>query len=246
VTTSLFLPGVPEDHIRARMSQAGGNEIDRGKFAHPESSAALAANTFGWFIERPTLLPPLPGIVSFGPARRIEIEYCARFPWRGGRHPWLDAVVFTETHLIGVESKRFEPFRDAKVVSFSPVYSEYDWGGTMDRYSALRDMLTAGDLAYRHLDAAQLIKHAYGLAADGRRHDLKPHLFYLFAEPNLRGSQVISTDDHLRHRAELSDFAERIEGNEVGFSYASYRDWLSGAEGAALDLAAAVLTTFRP
>lgn len=107
MTTGLFLPGVPEDHIRARMSQAGGNEIDGGKFAHPESSAALAANTFGWYIERSALLPPLPDVGSIGPARRIEIEYCARFPWRAGRHPWLDAVVFTKTHLIGVESKRF-------------------------------------------------------------------------------------------------------------------------------------------
>lgn len=42
-----------------------------------------------------------------------------RFPWAGGRHPWLDAAVETERYLIGVESKRFEPFRDAKSVRLS-------------------------------------------------------------------------------------------------------------------------------
>lgn len=242
----LFLPGVPEDHIRARMCLAGGNEIDSGKFAHPESSAALAANTFGWFIERPALLPPLPGIEGAWPAVRVEVEYCARFPWSGGRHPWLDAIVVTETHLAGVESKRFEPFRDRKLVSFSPAFREYDWGSGMDRYSTLRDMLANGDLAYRHLDAAQLIKHAYGLTTEGRRQGLKPHLVYVFAEPEARESQIIPHDDHLRHRAELRDFAERVDGDEVGFSFTSYCDWLSGADGAALEHAAAVLGAYRP
>src|SRR5262245_49687207 len=40
----LFLPGVPEFYVRQRLSVAGGNEIGSGKFAHPESSAALAVN----------------------------------------------------------------------------------------------------------------------------------------------------------------------------------------------------------
>ncbi len=74
MTTPLFLPGVPEAHIRARMALAGGDEIGSGKFASPESSAALAANVFGWFIERPWLLPPLPGAEAAGPATRVEVE----------------------------------------------------------------------------------------------------------------------------------------------------------------------------
>ena len=107
MTGDPFLPGVPIAHARTRLAAAGGNEIGSGKFAHPESSAALAVNAFGWFIERPADLPPLPGTEAMGTPVRVEVEYCARFPWRGGRHPWLDAVVITSTHLIGVESKRF-------------------------------------------------------------------------------------------------------------------------------------------
>jgi hypothetical protein len=52
-----FLAGVPSDLVIKRLSAAGGNEGGSGKLQSPESSAALAVNTFGWFIERPELLP---------------------------------------------------------------------------------------------------------------------------------------------------------------------------------------------
>jgi hypothetical protein len=70
VTQALFLPGVPEAYLRNRLQQAGGDEIGSGKFVNPESSAALAANAFGWFIERPTMLPPLPSTEATGQAER--------------------------------------------------------------------------------------------------------------------------------------------------------------------------------
>lgn len=64
-----------------------GNEVRSGKLASLESFAALAVNTFGWFIERPERLPPIPGLYSPWPPIVVEVEYCARFPWAGGRHP---------------------------------------------------------------------------------------------------------------------------------------------------------------
>jgi hypothetical protein len=160
---------VPEEYVRERLRQAGGDEIGSGKFVHPESSAALAVNACGWFHDRPTILPPLPGAEFAGRAERVEIEYCARFPWAGGKHPWLDAALISATHLIGIESKRFEPFRDAKLVSFSAAYDRHVWGDHMQRYGAVRDALRSGVLRYHHLDAAQLVKHAYGLVTEGRR-----------------------------------------------------------------------------
>jgi hypothetical protein len=136
LATCEFLPGVPADHILDRLSNAGGNEVESGKLANPESSAALAVNTFGWFIERPGLLPPLPGMKS--DARLVDVEYCARFPWSGGRHPWLDAVVETHRQLLGVESKRFEPFRDHKPASLSDAYDRKVWGSNMKPFEAMR------------------------------------------------------------------------------------------------------------
>ena len=42
-----LLDHLPKDAILARYQAAGGQELISGKFANPESSAALAANAFG-------------------------------------------------------------------------------------------------------------------------------------------------------------------------------------------------------
>jgi hypothetical protein len=229
LTEDPFLPGVPVAHVCARLAAAGGDEIGSGKFAHPESSAALAVNAFGWFIERPMDLPPLPGTGAMGTPERVEVEYCARLPWSGGRHPWLDAVVITPTHLIGVESKRFEPFRDTKTVSLSSAYDRLVWGGRMDRFAAMRDALRSGELPFRHLDAAQLVKHAFGLVTEARRLSRRPVLFYLYAEPKERGQRRIAAEDHRRHRDEIAAFIQVVDGDEVTFLSASYRRWIDAA-----------------
>lgn len=229
----LFLAGVPSSRILQRLEEAGGNEVASGKLAHPESSAALAVNTFGWFVERPPLFPPLPGCEQAGTAELVEVEYCARFPWSGGRHPWLDAAVFTNTHLIGVESKRYEPFRDTKSVSLSSSYDRPVWGERMGRYNAVRDALRSGELKFAHLDAAQLVKHAYGLVSEGRRLGKRPVLFYLFAEPAERSGQAIPVGDLARHRAEISAFTDAVTGDEVAFFSASYLEWLATWSGSA-------------
>ncbi|MEG3155143.1 hypothetical protein [Sphingomonas sp. RB1R13] len=222
-----FLPGVPASHVLHRLEMAGGNEVASGKLVHPESSAALAVNAFGWFIERPAAFPPLPGCAHAGAAEQVEVEYCARFPWAAGRHPWLDAAIMTASHLIGVESKRFEPFRDAKMVSFSNSYRRPVWGEHMQRYGAMRDALSSGAIRFEHLDAAQLVKHAYGLVTEGPRVSRRPILSYLFAEPATRGDVVIPSDAHVRHRDEIARFAAAVAGDEVEFVAASYREWLN-------------------
>jgi hypothetical protein len=56
-----------------------GNEVE--KAGGPESSAALSVNTFGWFIERPGVLPRFSGVDADYPATLLDVEYC--FPlWR--------------------------------------------------------------------------------------------------------------------------------------------------------------------
>jgi hypothetical protein len=82
-----LLPGVPARYVRARLSAAAGEELVSGKFANPDSSAALAVNAFGWFHERPQLLPPFPRLSAAYPALSVDVEACVRFPWSGGRHP---------------------------------------------------------------------------------------------------------------------------------------------------------------
>lgn len=242
-----FLSGVPENLIRAALSKAGGNEIESGKLDSPESSAALAVNAFGWFIERPDDLPPFPGLADLGwPAMRVDVERQMRFPWRGGRHPWLDAAVETSSHVIGIESKRFEPFRDAKTVNLSHAYDRDVWGDRMMPFIAMRDRLRAGDGGYRHLDAAQLVKHACGLVTEGRRLGKAPVLLYLYAEPSSRGATPIPADAIERHRAEIADFASAVADAEVRFTACSWRRWLAGWTDDTREHADALTERFQP
>lgn len=226
MTAPEFLPGIPVDHVLERMAKAGGNEVSSGKFTSPESSSALAINTFGWFIERPASLPALPGMHQGSITLIVDVEYCARFPWSGGRHPWLDAVVETDRQLIGVESKRFEPFRSHKPASLSAAYDRKVWGTAMAPFEAMRDALRTGDVKFEFLDATQLVKHAFGLVTDGVRKNKAPVLVYLFAEPPALGGRPISEAAHQQHREEISRFATAVKGAAVEFHSSSYRQWI--------------------
>src|SRR6185312_705949 len=107
----VLLPGLPHDLIIEKYSAAPGNEILSGKFCNPESSSCLVANVFGLFFQTVADMPRLPGLAAYGAPRTLTPEAIVRFPWRGGRHPCLDLLIETDTALIGVESKRYEPFR---------------------------------------------------------------------------------------------------------------------------------------
>jgi hypothetical protein len=161
------------------------------------------------------------------PPVTLEVERQMRFPWRGGRHPWLDAAVETRAHLIGIESKRFEPFRDTKSVNLSDAYDRPVWGEGMDAWYQLRDELRSGAIRFRFLDAAQLVKHAFGLVTEARRLNKRPVLFYLFAEPAKRGLAPIPLSHLQYHRREVALFAEAVSGSVVRFASNSYGEWLA-------------------
>lgn len=229
-----FLPGVPGDDIERIFNAAAGDEIRRGKFDNPESSAALAANAFGFFLHRAQELPPLPDCPDAEwPACSLSLEATVRFPWRGGRHPVLDCLVATPSHLIGIESKRFEPYRGHAVAAFSDAYWRSVWGDRMTGYKRIRDSLRENPRLYAFLDAAQLVKHAFALRTEvhrtGVHHDPKPILFYIYAEPESWPKTGRRVDDEAksRHRDEIARFARAVEDDEVAFASCSYRRLLA-------------------
>lgn len=232
--TNRFLPGVPAAQVEAIFNAAPGNEIATGKFDSPESSAALAANTFGFFLNRPDDLPPIPGceFVEW-PAVSVTLERTVRFPWHGGRHPVLDVLITAPSALIGVESKRFEPFRPKKAPSISQAYWRPVWGDRMGGYQQVRDDLHRDKSLYAHLDASQLFKHALALRTQLNREvehqGMTPVLVYLYAEPDLwpRDDEPVSDDAKAQHRQEIQDFARRVEVDEVKFTSCSYHELLS-------------------
>ena len=96
-------------------------------------------------------------------ATAVTLEAEMRFPWSGGLHPWLDVAIETQSDLLGIKSKRYEPFRDRKKVSFSPAYFQPVWGKAMRGFEHMRDNLASGHMTFSTLDAAQLVKHAFGI-----------------------------------------------------------------------------------
>lgn len=228
-----LLPGVPIDLILEMYGRVPGNEIASGKFASPESSAALAANTFGPFVARPDELQPPPEGQAWGwPAVSVGLEATLRFPWSGGRHPCLDALIGTPTTLIGVESKRYEPFRAKAPVACPDAYWRPFWGNAMTGYEGVRDDLREGVSAFGRLDAPQLVKHAFALRTavhrDERFRGRQPLLLYLYAEPKCwPDGRPVSRVDIEAHRAEVKSFAEAVSGDEVVFCARSYRKLLS-------------------
>ena len=178
-------------------------------------------------------LPPLPGCGGeTWPARTLKIEAEVRFPWRGGRHPVLDCLVTTLSAFIGIESKRFEPFRGKKESELSDAYWRPVWGKRMKGYESIRDGLHDEPGRYGHLDAAQLFKHAFALrTAVHKRPEfraLAPILFYVYAEPNFwpRSGEPVDEGAKARHRDEIERFAAAMADDEVTFVSCSWRNLL--------------------
>jgi len=254
--TDRFLPGVPGADIEDILDSAPGNEIASGKFDSPESSAALAVNAFGFFLHRPQILPPLPGCPDAGwPARSLSLETTVRFPWSGGRHPVLDCLVATRSELIGIESKRFEPFRARKPAHFGDAYRRPVWGDRMKGWTGVRDLLREHPRHHDFLDAAQLVKHAFGLRSEvhrqGKHRGSRPILFYLYAEPDSwPDGRRIRDDEKAAHRREIASFAQRVAGDEVAFVACAWRrllrSWRQGGGADVADHATAVMGRFLP
>lgn len=248
-----LLPGLPHELILKCYAGAPGNEIESGKFNSPESSAALVANTFGYFLDKPGELPPVAGISCAWPLKAIWLERIVKFPWRGGRHPCLDVLVETEDALIGIESKRYEPFRSKLPMVWPESYSRDVWGNKMCGFISVRDALQQGD-TFAHLDAGQLIKHAFGLRSEvngrGRFAGKRAYLIYLYADPpNWPDGRSIEPAAHVRHRDEISRFGACVAGDEVTFLSLRYSDLLAAWKGACHPVAqhaARVLDRFFP
>jgi hypothetical protein len=195
------------------------------------SSPMLSA----FFFEHPGALPALPGTLDCGwPAESVEPEAVVRFPWRGGRHPCLDVLVVTGDALVGVESKRFEPFRNISVGEMSTAYWRPMWGSKMAGYECCRDEIRDyGGGRFARLDVAQLVKHAFALRTTvhnvAKWAEKRPVLYYLYAEPERwpDGRGAVPAEDRLRHRAEIAAFSEMLAGDEVSFLSCSYSELLA-------------------
>ena len=211
-----LIEGLTLADCEADLRQGDGNELE-GKFRAAHSSCALAVNTFAPFKSEPATLS-LPGEGDF---TRLSFERKCPHGLRG-KSPNLDVLAEGPSRVVAIESKCLEHLT-AHVAEFSPRYE----AGIVDErrqspWFAEMLRLNRKPSTYCWLNAAQLVKHAFGLAHTFTGRPVT--LLYLFWEP----SNPEEFPSFAEHRAEVERFAASIAGGTPGFMAMSYPElWSS-------------------
>ncbi|ANK82628.1 MAG: hypothetical protein TEF_18865 [Rhizobiales bacterium NRL2] len=205
-----LLEGVRLDDFRQDFEQGDGNELE-GKFLAAHSSSALAANCFGPFKTRPEEL----ALAGVSEITRLGFEHKCPTGLRGNS-PNLDLVAEAGGQVLAVESKCTE-YLASHEARFADAYSDKIRDERRDSpWFAEMERLKRDPRGYVHLDAAQLIKHAFGLAYTFPGQEVM--LLYLYWEPaNPEADPVFAW-----HQAEIEALAGRTGGGFPRFASLSY------------------------
>lgn len=210
-----LVTGVERRQFEDDLAQGDGNELAE-KFLAAHSSSALAVNSFAPFKDVPSDLV-LGRLVGF---ESVKFERKCPTGIRGGTPPNLDLVASNADRVVGVESKCLEYLRSRSTTqtgsAFQTAYFEQirdarrrgPWFQAMRNFSHSEPFL--------HLDAAQLIKHAFGLAHCFK--ERRVTLLYLFWEP----SDAADFQIFAFHRSEIARFSQTVEGGFPCFRAMSY------------------------
>jgi hypothetical protein len=217
-----LLPGVSPEDFEGDLSSGDGNELET-KFRAAHSSSGLAVNCFAPFRQRIADLT-MPGHSGFD---TLQFERKCPTGLRGGRAPNLDVVLSGPNSVLAIESKLTE-YLSAHRADFSPAYEAQIRDARRDQ-GYFREMLRLQDRPdhYTWLDAAQLIKHAFGLARSFP--DRPVTLLYLFWEP----ANPNAGPEFAAHRDEIDEFRARVAGSSPAFEAMSYPElWQSWRDSA--------------
>lgn len=175
-----LLPAIDIEDFESDLNAGDGNELET-KFRAAHSSSALAVNAFAPFRRRVSELR----LLDAAQFDLLQFEKKCPTGLRGGRAPNLDVLLSGPGGIIGIESKLTEYLCKHRA-AFSPAYGEQirDERRQQGYFSEMNRLIYEPG-SYVWLDAAQLIKHAFGL---GHAFRGKPAtLLYLYWEPLNRG-----------------------------------------------------------
>jgi hypothetical protein len=221
----VFVPTLSEAQrtaIKADLIGKGGSELKqrRGrlpKFHAVHSSAALAANSFGAFLRNHAEVP-VAGTLFPG---TVQLEVRCPTGLRG-TPPTLDCLVEGPT-VLAIESKFLESF-STHTARFSDAYRNA-MASMHPSWRAELSRLVEDTARYRHLDAAQLVKHYLGLKAIYSERPVM--LLYLYWSPT-NAEDVAAC---AIHRAELDEFNHSVRDPRVRLALMTYAelwdDWSS-------------------
>ncbi len=203
--------GVDAQLIKREYERGAGQEWDC-KIRAVHSSAALAANTFGFFKNKPDALELL-GVRGFS---CLTLEAQCPTGLRG-TPPNLDVLAESDQDVIGVESKFLETLTE-KRADFSQAYLRQKLADCEPMWwEALEQARNAEECRF---DRAQIIKHYLGLRHTYRSDTRPLHLLYLYWEPANAGSLPAFQI----HRDHVLAFTRQVSGSTVDFHAMSYRE----------------------
>jgi hypothetical protein len=206
-----LIEGVHLGDFESDLRQGDGNEME-GKLRAAHSSSALAVNTFAPFKSRLSEL----SLPSGGEFADMQFERKCPHGLAGRRFPNLDVVAKGIGGVAAIESKCLEPL-SRHLAKFAPAYdAQIIDGRRQSAWFAEMHQLIANPRTYQWLDAAQLVKHAFGLAYTFPNQRVT--LLYLYWEPSNSDSHSIFAE----HRAEIKRFATTISGGGPEFIAMSY------------------------
>ena len=211
-----LVPGVRLEDFEADLRAGDGNELEH-KFRAVHSSSALAVNVFGLFRARTCELT----LLNLGAFDELKFE--AKCPHGvSNQSPNLDVLLTGPGGTLGIESKLTEHLSRHRAV-FSPRYR--DKIRDERRKSAwFEEMLRLEEDPQRYawLDAAQLVKHAFGLAYTFVDDPLT--LLYLYWESRHAERVPLFAE----HRREVESFSAGVAGSRPAFHAMSYPElWAS-------------------
>jgi hypothetical protein len=205
-----LMAGLPLIEIERDLGSGAGRELD-GKLCAAHSSAALAVNSFGpWRTE--------PGSLTIGGMSGFRsIRFEATCPiWASRTPPHLDLLAEGDV-IVAVESKCTE-WMKPKPALFSdsyeklrPIDEDSNWAPWFEQMQRVRGHS-------QFFDAAQVIKHAFGLLSCYGTRDVR--LVYVYWEPWNAGDWP----ECRQHREEADATAAKIMRSTVQLIPMSYRE----------------------
>jgi restriction endonuclease-like protein len=209
-----FVAGALDEDTRSDFSSGDGGELegDPPKMCAAHSSSALALNAFRPFRSHPERLK-LVGLEGF-----TQAKFEKKLPTGLlGNPPNLDFVVRGPAGVVAVESK-FTEVLGAKRAKFAASYegavARLAGPAWTDLYRSLRD----DPSRFRHLDAAQLVKHYLGVRNSLVDAKGELVLMYVFWEPKNAADSAV----FVRHRREVEEFGGSVRDGNVTFHSISY------------------------
>lgn len=214
------LPSIHDNwkKIESDLSQGSGNELQSGKFNSIVSSSALGVNAFGVFYEPNFMIWPTIESEKFtNPVFEKKLSNGLH-----GTNPNLDVFFENNNSVLAIECKFLETLGQKKP-KFSNQYLNIKDDRRDSKWFRVMLNLMNGNINFRYLDTAQLIKHYFGLAHEYAGGDLNLELGYVSWEPG-GGEDVPDSVIKLYadHREECERFADLVSGDEVRFSFYSY------------------------